>query len=354
MTLVGPTLRRRGVVGGLALIGAGAVGLPLAAGAESFLRPAEWAAFKARFMTPEGRVVDTGNGGRSHSEGQGFAMVLATAYDDPRAFLRLWHWTRTTLQVRDDALLAWLWEPETGEVGDHNNATDGDLFVAWALLRAADRWGEDAWRDAARRILADVVERCVVSRGRGRLLLPGAEGFVDGERLVINPSYWVYPAFAAFEAAEMPGPWRTLAETGVALVDGFATTGTGLVPDWCAMDERVEPADGLSFAFGFDAIRVPLYLRWAYPAGRVRGRLAPVAAYAARYPSLGAVPATIDLASGEPAPYPMSLGGQAILLLAEHVVDRTDLILPLHRDNLDYYASALLLLTKLAATEMPR
>jgi endoglucanase len=346
-------LRRRGFGGLLGALAVAGGGLPVA-GAPGVIRAAEWEAFKALFMTDQGRVVDTGNGGRSHSEGQGFAMVLATAFDDPRAFLKLWHWTRTRLQTRDDALLAWLWEPAEASVTDANNATDGDLFVAWALLRAARRWGETAWLEAAAEILAAVAESCVVPHGDGRLLLPGADGFVHDDHVVVNPSYWVYPAFAAFEAAEMPGAWGTVAHTGLALVDGFAATGTGLVPDWCAIGETIGPAPDLSFAFGFDAVRVPLYLRWAYPPNELRRRLAPYARHTERFPSLGAVPARLDLASGEVSPYPMSLGGQAILLLAEHGLRGGDLALPLHRDTLDYYASVLLLLTKLAATEMPR
>jgi hypothetical protein len=50
----------------------------------------------------------------------------------------------------------------------------------------------------------------------------------------------------------------------------------------------------------------------------------------------------------------MSLGAQAILLLAEHAVAGGELLLPLKRGDRDYYANVLLLLTKLAATEMPR
>lgn len=331
-----------------------AAGLGATPAARSYLKPAEWEAFKARFMTADGRIVDTGNGDRSHSEGQGFAMVLATAFDDPRAFLALWQWTRTTLQVRDDALLAWWWDPARGEIADRNNASDGDLFVAWGLLRAHARWGEPAWREEAERILADVVARCVVRRGDGHLLLPGVEGFVRGERVVVNPSYWVYPALHAFAERGVDGPWQGLARTGVALAQGFAASGTGLVPDWCALGDRVGPAEGLPFAFGFDAVRVPLYLRWGYPAPEVRRLLRPVVAYARRYGAISAVPASVDLETGATDNYPMSLGAQSILLLAEHVVTGAELLLPLQRDDHDYYANILLLLTKLAATEMPR
>ena len=38
-----------------------------------------WESYKSRFMMADGRIVDTGNGNVSHTEGQGFAMLLAVA-----------------------------------------------------------------------------------------------------------------------------------------------------------------------------------------------------------------------------------------------------------------------------------
>ncbi len=35
-----------------------------------------WERYKARFMMPDGRIIDTANGNVSHTEGQGFAMLL--------------------------------------------------------------------------------------------------------------------------------------------------------------------------------------------------------------------------------------------------------------------------------------
>ena len=99
----------------------------------------DWDTFKQGFVEADGRVVDTGQARISHSEGQGFAMVFATHYDDRPTFERLWQWTQRNLQVRDDALLAWRWESQRG-VTDRNNATDGDLLVAWALVRASEKW----------------------------------------------------------------------------------------------------------------------------------------------------------------------------------------------------------------------
>src|SRR3546814_3145959 len=49
------------------------------------LDPTLWQGYKTRFLTPEGRIVDNGNGGVSHSEGQGYGMALAQAAGDGAA-----------------------------------------------------------------------------------------------------------------------------------------------------------------------------------------------------------------------------------------------------------------------------
>src|SRR5690606_25275712 len=41
-----------------------------------------WTDFRTRFIADDGRVVDTGSGGVSHSEGQGWSMLFAEANDD--------------------------------------------------------------------------------------------------------------------------------------------------------------------------------------------------------------------------------------------------------------------------------
>ena len=41
----------------------------------------DWRIFKQRFLAADGRIVDDGNGGISHSEGQGYGMVLAEALE---------------------------------------------------------------------------------------------------------------------------------------------------------------------------------------------------------------------------------------------------------------------------------
>ena len=72
---------------------------------------AEWEAFRSRFVAPDGRVIDTGNGGVSHTEGQGWGMLFAASYDDHPTFERIRSWTNRTLARRGDALHAWRYVP---------------------------------------------------------------------------------------------------------------------------------------------------------------------------------------------------------------------------------------------------
>lgn len=92
--------------------------------------------YKARFFKPEGRIVDTGNGGVSHTEGQGFAMLMAVANDDKATFDKLWQWTNRELKNKENGLFYWRYNPaESNPVADKNNAADGDVLIAWRCLK---------------------------------------------------------------------------------------------------------------------------------------------------------------------------------------------------------------------------
>lgn len=111
----------------------------------------DWECFRERFIAPEGRVVDSGNQGISHSEGQGVGMLAAAQFNDRVTFDRLSSWTRRTLRRSSDHLHSWRYRPEAEiPVDDPNNATDGDLLIAFALLRGADRWDDPTLRAEGR------------------------------------------------------------------------------------------------------------------------------------------------------------------------------------------------------------
>lgn len=257
-----------------------------------------WAAYRARFVTPAGRVVDTGNGGISHSEGQGYGMLLAVAANDREAFERIWGWTRANLMVRDDQLLAWRWEPDKRPaVADLNDAADGDILVAWALVEAAEAWNEPAHRMAARRIAVELGRKLILPRAPGGpLLLPGIAGFSAEERAdgpVVNLSYWIFPAFPRLALVAPEFPWGPLARRGQGLIAQARFGAAGLPVEWTALNGTPRPAEGFAPHFAYNALRIPLYL--ALAGIRERALYAPFLALWSR-PEAGL--ALVDVGSG--------------------------------------------------------
>jgi endoglucanase len=53
------------------------------------LPSSQWREFLTRYVSPEGRIIDTGNGNISHSEGQGYGLILAEAFGDRSSFERI-------------------------------------------------------------------------------------------------------------------------------------------------------------------------------------------------------------------------------------------------------------------------
>jgi endoglucanase len=312
----------------------------------------QWLAWRARFLAEDGRVVDTGNGGISHSEGQGYGLLLAEAFNDRPSFERMLAWTRAKL-LRADGLHAWRWQPGPG-ITDRNNATDGDLTIAWALLRAAERWEEPAWTAMALRIGRVAASWLLPEIGGRVLLLPGADGFLDQRRVVLNPSTYIFPALAALAAASGDPRWRRASADGLALLRQACFGRWSLPADWVQLPAGQRGpallAPGRPPRFGFDAIRVPLHLAWA---GFTEE---PALVAASQFWSGHAVPpAWVDLASGEASADAASPAVVAIARLAQGCRHGRVALATLPRltPDLDYYAASLTLLTRIAAREAP-
>lgn len=225
-----------------------------------------WEAWKVGYLQPDGRVVDRLQSNASHSEGQGYGMVLATEFHDQDAFRRMFDWTEMNLAIRGDGLLAWRYLPEAAErVPDRNNAADGDLFYAWALLRASERFGEPGYRARAAEIAAVLAEKCILpspAENGEMLFVPAVHGFVNDEGMVLNPSYLMPLAMRELGAATGVGALTLAAQHGEALTMRLALD--GLVPDWIRITrDGVVSADGFSPHAGYEAMRVPLFFVWS-------------------------------------------------------------------------------------------
>ena len=348
---VGYLQLRRGVIRALGVVIALVVLAPVPTQAAN---PQAWEAFKRIFILPEGRVLDTANNNISHSEGQGYAMLLAVTFDDPATFARVWAWTDRTLRVRDDGLIVWRYDDTLADpTEDRNSAADGDILIAWALARGAWQWGNVEYLREARS-LSQAIRRHLIRDLDGKLLLlPGPEGFAFPDRIVLNPSYWVFPAFQDLMVIDPSDVWLRLIDSGVALLRQARFGQTDLPPDWLAItpDASLRLAEEFPTTFGYNNIRIPLYYIWA--GFRDRSTLQPIRSLWAGAGRDGTWPMVVDVSNGlveEASPFQ---GVDAIVALMDCVLDgrqMPDSIWSPRRDE-HYYSVGLLLLAQVAAAE---
>ena len=305
-------------------------------------------------------MIDTGNAGISHSEGQGIALLLAVHNNDRAAFDNIWQWTRINLQIRDDKLVAWKWRPGGGagesgggSVPDRNNATDGDLFIAWALYRAGRQWNEAAYRQAGTAISRDIRAKLVGLSSHGAYLLPGERGFVKDGGVTINLSYWVFPALQDLNKLDPAPEWGKLVESGLNLLQWGRFGRWQLPSDWLRLADKPEIAPDFKPRFGYDALRIPLFLIWAKLDSP--DNLRPFNAFWGYFEHAPFVPAWTALSDDSVDSHNAPPGIQAVVSLTRLKGSpksrENKLQLPALKPGQDYYSATLLLLAKLAARE---
>lgn len=314
--------------------------------------PQAWAAYKSRFITAEGRVIDTANGNISHSEGQGYGMLLAVAANDRRTFGQIWGWTRANLMVRRDELLAWRFDPDKRPgVSDTNNATDGDILVAWALSEAARFWGNPAYAVAGTRISANIASELIVKQSHfGPWLLPAVHGFSASEQggtPILNLSYFIFPAFERLQKIAPEGNWNRLVDSGLKLLRASRFGPAKLPAEWENMSgAKLAPASGSPAEFAYNALRIPLYMAFAGVGERRDYQ---------PFSTLWAVPdgplSIISLSSGTPSRPMGEPGYMAVAALVQCVVAGTKFSTQTRTfyPQQNYYPATLQMLSLLAA-----
>jgi endo-1,4-beta-D-glucanase Y len=318
-----------------------------------------WDQYRSRFIAADGRVIDKDNDpkGVTHTEGQGYGMLLAEAAGDREQFSLLWQWTQTHLR-RADGLFSWKFAAcgTQGDcIADENNAADGDILIAWALLRAGQDWKRADYVAAAHDIARSVSDNLIVDFGEDTLLLPAVSGFSNQSGVTVNLSYWVFPAFNAFTAAFKEPLWHQLSERAPALLRQARFGKWQLPPDWLHVgNDSVGPADGFPPRYGFDAVRIPLYLVW----GGITDKetLGPFLSFWSA-PNPHGVPAWVDLKTDAVAPYAWSAGVASIAQVTEratHADGEATAKLPLPGPQDGYFSWSLSLLASIAATETKR
>lgn len=225
----------------------------------------DWQSFIARHAQHDGRIIDFANEDmRSTSESQSYAMILALIADDRAIFDIALDWMHRELAAGriEHTLPAWLWGRDKGGrwgVLDDNNASDADLWTAYALIEAARLWNAPEYAETARILLRLLKRDCWVTLpGFGPMLLPGRRGFAADGGWTLNPSYLPLPLLRRLHGFDPEGGWDVLAERTVALLEGC--TAVGFAPDWARWDGSAFGADPeRGVVGGYEAIRVYLW-----------------------------------------------------------------------------------------------
>ncbi len=220
-----------------------------------------WESFKHHYIQSDGRVHDPQNGEISHTEGIGYAMFFAVSFNDQATFERLDRWLEDNIPKNDKGLYPWKWGKDGhGHWGvlDPNNATDGDMWIAYARIKAAQTFHLPQQQTKALAQL-DALEKRVMLRVEGKLfLLPGAEGFVHSATLTLNPSYSIPFMFETFGRVTSHPQWGELLSNAQGLMKQRFSV-YGLHPDWISYHQGVYSLLPENPSFSYDALRIPLF-----------------------------------------------------------------------------------------------
>ncbi|MBU3557108.1 glycosyl hydrolase family 5 [Polynucleobacter sp. Ross1-W9] len=313
------------------------------------LADTNWEQFKDVYIA-NGRVVDKGQDGISHSEGQGMALLLAVQNNDQKTFKQIWDWTKHNLQTRDDKLFAWSWSPNVG-INDVNNASDGDLFIVWALSMAYTKWNEPSYLYEAIKISQSIRQKLLLKTNVGTVILPGAMGFEKPDGLKLNLSYWVFPAIAELSKLDPAPEWEDLRATGLWLIKEAQFGKWQLPPDWLKLEgDRLKPVDGDQF--GYDAIRIPLYLIWGQQA--TPSSIKPFQKFWGSFTGKPLLPAWVNVNTGEMATYNASEGFYSVAAMTLAYPDLDSSQLPSFNPSQGYYSSMLSLFTKMTLQDLKK
>jgi endo-1,4-beta-D-glucanase Y len=222
-----------------------------------------WNAYAARFLDPQGRIVDHDAGERTTSEAQSYALFFSLVANDRESFERLLKWTgdNMTKGGLTNQLPGWLWgrgEDRQWKQLDVNSAADSDLWIAYTLIQAARLWREPSLQ-ALGEALRDrtVKEEIVAIPGLGVTLIPGSFGFhASPEVYRLNPSYLPLPVLLGLAKDVPDSPLRQSAAGLPAILRGSSPAGYAM--DWVSY-HITQGFAGSQGVGSYDAIRVYLW-----------------------------------------------------------------------------------------------
>lgn len=227
-----------------------------------------WQAFQDKFIQKDGRVIDYQEPpGITTSEGQTYSLFFALVDNQPEQFERLLSWTENNLAKGDlsQNLPAWLWgRADSGQwqILDENSASDADIWLAYTLLEAAERWQRQDYAALGYALLRLINQYQVTDLpGLGKMLMPGQQGFVLGDdRWLLNPSYLPPQLFCALANFDPKGPWADIYRNSLRLLS--ESERYGYAADWISYSNKQgwQWLSEQEQTASYDAIRVYMWL----------------------------------------------------------------------------------------------
>jgi len=161
-----------------------------------------------------GRVIARDENNITTSEGQSYAMLRAVWSGDRTTFDTVWQWTQQNLS-RPDHLFSWKWKDK---ILDVNAATDADTDIALALLLAAERFDDEAYKTQALRIINSIWEHEVV-QWHNRYYITGGNWAPSEAFPTIHVGYLAPYAYQLFAEVDPAHPWEELIHSSYAILE---------------------------------------------------------------------------------------------------------------------------------------
>ncbi|MBU0721289.1 hypothetical protein KJ877_08100 [bacterium] len=222
---------------------------------------ANWGEYKSLFVAHDGRVIDRVNSDITHSESIGYALYLSLKNDDIKTFDKIYKWYKDNLTTNDFGLISWKWGKDKNEswhILDKNNASDGDLWIAYDNLLMYEKTNQIHYKQEALSLIKNIKQHLIMNH-KGRLyLLPAKTGFNTESYFEINLSYYLFFIFDKFVQYDNDTTWKRLKNDGINLLNEAKFSPLKLHSDWIRIDKRTLKIElTRNNSFGYDALRIP-------------------------------------------------------------------------------------------------
>lgn len=213
----------------------------------------------------QGYVLD--GSGHGNSETQSYMLLQAYVANDKETFDKVWQWTKGNIQRPDDALFSWDFTVKNGvaKIMDANPATDADEDIAYALIKAGERWSDENYIQEARKIIKGIWDKEVVEYNHRFYVVAGNWANTHNE-IKLNPSYFSPFTYKTFAQYDPEHDWNKVVYDGYEILDEVSQHNFDkglrvyLPPNWIAVNKKTGkfiPFEGKkeSYNYSYDAFR---------------------------------------------------------------------------------------------------